>query len=167
MPMDLKIFMEKLGVGYTLHPYETCPWSHYDPETQTTANAAVAVNSDGDEVECELLIIRDNPADDAPPIDFALWMKIVPYSGAQWKLSALKVHGEDYINKTYDVENNACDVFRHCVSAIGREEIPDIDKIMKKEFYKGSQGGQRGGSGGGKKSPNVKPEQMPGMGRKI
>lgn len=164
--MTLKEFMDKLGVGYVLHAYETYPWSHYDPESETTVNADIAVNSDGDEVEAQILYIKDNPKEDEQALNLVLWLRLVPYTGEQWKMADLKIKGEDHKNKTYDWEANACDVFRICTQKIQNGEIPDFDEIVKEEFFKGSQGGQRGGRGGGKKSPKINPEQMPGLGRK-
>ena len=43
MPMAIKEYMEKMGVGYVLQPYETYPWSHYDPDEGITASADVAM----------------------------------------------------------------------------------------------------------------------------
>ena len=165
MPMTLKKYMEKLGVGYILQPYETYPWSFYDSEEGITANANVAMDSDGDEVEAEIMFLHDEPEEGKPPVKLCLWMKIAPYTGDQWKTTELKINNEDHMNKAYDWEANACDVFRRCAHEIQRGQIPDFDEIFEQEFFKGEKGGQRGGRGGGKKSPNVRPEQMPGMSR--
>ena len=165
MSMTLKQYMDKLGVGYVLQPYETCPWSHYEADEGTTANADVAMNADADEVQVEIMYLYDEPEEGKPPVKLAMRMKIMPHTGDQWKVKEYKVYGEDFMGKSYDWEKNACDVFRRCVAEIKRGLIPDFDELMEQEFYKGEKGGKRGGKGGGKKSPNIKPEQMPGMSR--
>ena len=157
--------MDKLGVGYPLKPYETYPWSLYESDTGMTANADLAMNSDGDEVEAQIMFLYDEPQEGKPPIELLFSMKIVPHTGDLWKIIKLDIKSENYMNKSYDWENNSCDVFRRCAMDIQRGSMPDFDAILEQEFYKGEKGGQRGGKGGGKKSPNIRPEQMPGMNR--
>lgn len=165
MAMTLNKFMEKLGVGYVLQSYETIPWSHTDSEKNLTVNADIAMNADQDELEAEIMYLHDDPQDGQPPVKLALWMRIRPHTGDQWKITDLKFNNEDHLNKIHDWESNACDVFRVCVKTIQRGEVPDFDEILQDEFFKGGAGGRRGGRGGGKKAPIVKPEQMPGMNR--
>ena len=167
MPMPVKEYLSKMGIDHPLHPYETVPWSHYDADEEITANADIAMNAGGDEIEAELLYIRDNPDEGQAPVELMMWMKIIPYNKEDWKTAALKVKGEDHAGKTYDWEVNACDVFRKCKNLIQAGQIPDFDDIFEQEFFKGGSGGRRGGRGGGKKSPKINPEAMPGMGRKV
>ena len=165
MAETLKKFMDKLGVGYTLHAYETFPWSYYDTDDAITANASVAMNSDADEIEFDLMFIYDEPEEGKPPVKILMRGQIIPHVGDSWKMKTLIIKGEDHKNKSHNWEANSCDIFRRCVTEIQRGQIPDFDEIFDQEFNKGEKGGQRGGRGGGKKSPNIRPEQMPGMSR--
>jgi hypothetical protein len=45
MRVDLKTLLDKLGVGYVMSPYETCPWSAYDGEKGITCSAEVRINN--------------------------------------------------------------------------------------------------------------------------
>ena len=69
MRVPLKELLDKLGVGYILSAYETCPWSAYDEEQGITCSAEVRMNNDGDEIEAEMQIMRDNPTGDEKPVE--------------------------------------------------------------------------------------------------
>ena len=51
--------MEKLGVGYDLSPYETCPWLVYDSEKGITCSAEVRAGPDLSDIEAELQFLYD------------------------------------------------------------------------------------------------------------
>ena len=51
MRATLKELLDKLGVGYILSAYETCPWAAYDDEQGISCNAEVRMNNDADEIE--------------------------------------------------------------------------------------------------------------------
>lgn len=164
MAMALKKFMDRMGVMHILHAYETCPWAYYDEDDKITADAAVAMNADADELTAELMFIHDEPESGKHPVEMLFAITLIPHKDEDWKLTTLKIRGEDKKSETYDVENNSCDVFRECKAAIARQEIPDFDAILRKELNKGGSGNRKGG-GGGKRNPNIRPEQMPGMSR--
>ncbi len=63
MRIALKELMEKLGVGYDLSPYETCPWMYYDDEKQITCSAEVRMGPGASDIEAEVQFLMD---DDAP-----------------------------------------------------------------------------------------------------
>jgi len=62
MRVPLKELMEKLGVGYELSPYETCPWMCYDDDKQITASAEVRMGPGGCDIEAEIQFMMDEDA---------------------------------------------------------------------------------------------------------
>ena len=58
-PLDK--FMEDLGVGRILSPYETQPWMHYDEEQGISCSAEVRMGPGGDDVEAEIQFLYDDP----------------------------------------------------------------------------------------------------------
>jgi hypothetical protein len=62
MRVPLKELMEKLGVGYELSPYETCPWMCYDEDKQITCSAEVRMGPAGCDIEAEVQFMMDEDA---------------------------------------------------------------------------------------------------------
>ncbi len=162
MRVDLKTLCDKLGVGYLLSPYDTCPWAAYDADKGTTANAEVRVNNDGDEVEAEIQFLYDSPAAGKPPMEQICWLFCKPVANGEWSVTALKIKGEDEVGSVYDWEGKACNFFAACVQEIKMGNIPDVDELLDREMG----GGERwrdARQGGGSKAPKIKPQAVLGM----
>lgn len=165
MPMTLKKFMDKLGVGYELQAYETYPWNYYDTDKDVSIDASVIMNADRDVVEAEITYSYMSPPPGGQAFERVFWMKITPYTGADWKMKVLLIHDKDATIEVHDSEGRACQVFYRFASTLLRGEVPDFDEILKEEFYKGDRTGHRSGGSTGKQAPKINPEQMPGMNR--
>ncbi len=162
MRADLKILCDKLGVGYTLSPYETCPWSSYDAANGVTASAEVRMNNDGDEIEAELQFLYDQPEDGKGPIEQMCWIFCKPVAQGKWSPVILRIKGKDEANSVYEWEEKSCNFFAACVQEIKLGNIPDIDDIMDREMH----GGERfrdGRQGGSSKAPKIKPQALLGL----
>lgn len=162
MRVDLKTLLDKLGVGYVLSPYETCPWSAYDGEKGITCSAEVRMNNDGNEVEAELQMLFDNPEPGKAPVEQSIWIFCKPVVEGQWSPTSFRIRGEDETNCVYDWETKSCNFFSACVQEIKMDQIPDIDAIMERELSDHERfGGTR--RGGGSKAPKIKPQALLGM----
>ncbi len=190
-PLDK--FMEDLGVGRILSPYETQPWMHYDEEQGISCSAEVRMGPGGDDVEAEIQFLYDDPdeieqqirdtesededdddeedGDKEPQIkriiidgrEQVMIMKLLPVVDDKWSPKTLTVRGKDFANKLGDWEKKGCDFFRACVEALNMGELPDIDELMEEQLRDDSFFG--GGRRGrvGRKSPKIKPAQLMGM----
>lgn len=154
--------MEKLGVGYTLSPYETCPWAAADLMTGATFSGEVRMSPDGKEIECELQLLNDNAEADKPSVEHLMWMQVVPFTGEIWMVKNLRVRGEVWNSRVSNWEEKACNLFRACVSELSMGNVPDFDELLEREFLsKDRFGDQRGGGAG--KSPKIRPGQLLNM----
>lgn len=162
MRVLLKELLDKLGVGYVMGAYETCPWSIYDESKGVTCSAEVRMNEDANLLEAELQLLYDNPPDGKSPLEQIFWMPCKPTTGDKWSPLAMKIRGEDKTNSTYDWESKGCAFFSACVQEMKMGSMPDIDEILSREITDKERFG--GGAGGGSsKSPKIKPQQLLGM----
>jgi len=162
MKIELKELMDKLGVGYVMSRYETCPWSAYDPVKGITAMAEVRMNNDGDQVEAEIQFLYDNPEAGKPAMETITWIHFKPIVRDLWGPTVFRVRGKDESEGLYDWETKSCNFFRACVQEIKMENVPDIDELIEQELH----GGERfrdGRQGGGSKAPKIKPQALLGM----
>jgi hypothetical protein len=162
MRVEIKDLMDKLGVGYILSRYETCPWSTYDSAKGITASAEVRMNNEGDEVEAEIQFMYDEPEAGKPSVEQICFIHCKPISNGKWSPLILKIRGEDEPKETYEWETKGCNFFRACVQDIKMEIVPDIDDLIEKEMggnerFRGSR------QGGGSKAPKIKPQALLGM----
>lgn len=162
MKLALDELIQKLGVSYTLSPYETFPWSVYDDKDGRTCSSEVRMNPDGNEIEAELQFIYDQAPIGKPSVEQILWMKIKPHLQNQWDVSDLWIRRENWSGKVYNWEEKACNFFRACITEIEQGRIPDVDALLERELnQKEKFAGNRGGGGG--KSPKIRPEQILNM----
>jgi len=162
MRVPLKELLDNLGVGYVLSAYETCPWSAYDEEKAITCSAEVRMNHDGDEIEAELQFVHDTPPADGNIVEQVFWLYAKPATSDKWDIFAVKIKGEDHVNKSYAWERKSCDFFNTCVQEIKMGNIPDIDEIYDQTMESNERYGG-GARGGGSKSPKIKPQSLLGM----
>ena len=158
MKASLKEMLDKIGVGYVLSAYETCPWSVYDGEKALTCSAEVRMNNECTECEAEIQLMYDTPPEGKPPVEQFFWMLIKPVSEGNWETKALKVRGEDETALSSWGEKGA-DLFAACVQEMKMDKMPDFDDLVetilrKKDYYGG------GAGAGGGKSPKIKPQQL-------
>lgn len=159
MRVTLKQFLELLGIGHVMSPYETCPWSYYDAEQGLTCSAEVRMGMESDEVEAEIQMLYDEPRNGSG-LEQIMWMRATPHSD-KWSPTQLRVKSIDDHLSIYDWETKSCKFFTACVQAIQMEEIPDIDELIDSIFHSRERmGGMRGGSS---KSPKIKPGQLMNM----
>lgn len=162
MRVPLNEMMDKLGVGYTLSPYETCPWAASDIMGGTTFSGEVRMSPDGDDIECELQLLNDSAEPGTPSVEQLLWMQIAPFTGNVWTVKNLRVRGESWNSKVSNWEEKACNLFRACVNELALGNVPDFDELVDKEFLKKERYGDSRGGGGGK-SPKIRPGQLLNM----
>lgn len=174
MRLPLNKFLEKLGVGHTLSPYETYPWFLYDEARGMTCSAEVRMGPGGEDVEAEIQFLRDEKedgdtgkggGDTLPPggREQVLWMRAAPVIPGEWTPKLLRIKGKDYVNAFHDWETKGCDFFFACISAIQMGEIPDVEALVESKMQDDSDWG--GGRTGrvGRKSPKIKTNQLMGM----
>ncbi len=162
MREPLKILLDKLGVGYVMSAYETCPWCAYDGEVDITCSAEVRMNNDGDEIEAEMQLVRDNPKEGEAPIEQIFWLLAKPATGELWDVKTVKIHGEIDSEGTYDYTTKAVNFFSACVQELKMDKVPDIDEILAREMKSNERYGA-GSQGGGSKAPKIKPQALMGM----
>ncbi len=162
MREDLKILCDKLGVGYVLSPYETCPWSSYDASQGITASAEVRMNNDGDEIEAEIQFLYDSPEAGKPPVEQMCWIFCKPVANGKWSPTVLRIKGKDEAGTVYDWEIKGCNFFNACVQEIKLGNVPDIDDIAEKEMG-GDERFRDARRGGGSKAPKIKPQALLGL----
>lgn len=162
MRTQLKELLDKLGVGYVLSAYETCPWSAYDDENGITCSAEVRMNNDGDEIEAEMQFMRENPTGDEKPIEQVYWLLARPATADQWDVKDIKIRGEGDTEGLYGWTEKAVSFFNACVQELKMGKIPDIDEILAREMKSNERYGG-GAQGGGSKAPKIKPQALMGM----
>lgn len=162
MRITLVEMMDKLGVGYSLSPYETCPWAASDLMAGTTFSGEVRMSPDGSEIECELQLLNENPEAGKPSVEQLMWMQITPFTGDVWNVKNLRVRNEIWNGKVSNWEEKACNTFRACVTELSLGNVPNFDEILEREFLtKDRYGDQRGGGAG--KAPKIRPGQLLNM----
>lgn len=163
MRLPLNKFLEKLGVGHTLSPYETYPWFLYDEARGVTCSAEVRMGPGGDDVEAEIQFLHDEMEDGTGSREQVMWMRAVPAIPGEWTPKLLRIKGKDYVNAFHDWESKGCEFFLSCISAIQVGEMPDIDALVESKMQDDSD--QAGGGRGriGRKSPKIKTSQLLGM----
>jgi hypothetical protein len=162
MRLSLRDLTDKLGVGYILSPYETCPWSVYDGEKSVTCSAEVRMNPDGDELEAELQMMYDIPPDGKPPVEQVFYALFKPAKVDGWDPKIMKLQGKDPDPTVYNWDEKACAFFEACVQELKMGNVPDIEELIEREIH----GGERFGDasrGGGSKAPKIKPQKLLGM----
>ncbi|PZQ48235.1 MAG: hypothetical protein DI551_01735 [Micavibrio aeruginosavorus] len=162
MRVQIKDLMDKLGVGYVLSRYETCPWSAYDPEKGITAMAEVRMNNEGDEVEAEIQFLYDNPEDGKPPVEQMVFIYAKPVVSGQWSPTIFQIRRKDETIELYGWEEKCCNFFRACIQDIKMDIVPDIDEIAERELG-GDERFRDARRGGGSKAPKIKPQALLGM----
>lgn len=167
MRLPLNKFLEKLGVGHTLSPYETHPWFLYDEAKGITCSAEVRMGPGGEDIEAEIQFLHDEQEEGSSSQpggrEQILWMRAVPVIPGEWTPKLLRIKGKDYVNAFHDWEAKGCEFFYACISALQIGEMPDIDALIEDKMQDDSdQGGGRLGRVG-RKSPKVKTAQLLGM----
>lgn len=162
MRVPLKELLDKLGVGYILSAYETCPWSAFDDANGVSCSAEVRMNNDADEIEAELQMMRDEPKDGELPIEQVFWLLAKPATNGKWDVKAIKLKGKDEDDGTYGWKEKAVNFFHACVQELKMDKIPDIDELLEREMNKKERFGGNA-QGGGSKSPKIKPQSLLGM----
>lgn len=162
MRVELRELMDKLGVGYVMGPYETCPWSSYDSEKGVTASAEVRMNNEGNEVEAELQFMYDAPQAGRPMMEQMVWIFAKPVVQDKWSPIALKIKGQDEPPDVYEWETKGCSLFVACVQEIKMGNVPDIDELIEREMG-GDERFRDARRGGGSKAPKIKPQALLGL----
>lgn len=68
MRIEIEKLFEQLGVDRVLYPYETQPWFYYDDKQGITCSAEVRMGPDGEDIEAEVQLVRDDTdVDEEPP----------------------------------------------------------------------------------------------------
>ncbi len=160
MRLSKKDLMDKLGVGYELGPYETCPWSCYDSESGNTCSAEVRMDPDGTELEAEVQLMYDTPPEGKLPMEQAFWIRSKPVaSTGEWEISELKLNGAPPEDEIYNWQEKSCNFFSAVVQELQTDTMPDIEELMDVHFHNRERlGDQRQGGGG--KSPKIQANQL-------
>lgn len=162
MRVALKELLDKMGVGYILSAYETCPWSAYEDENGVTCSAEVRMDGSGEEIEAEMQIMRDNPEEDESPVEQVFWLLAKPAVSDQWDVKDVKIRGEGNTDDSYAFEEKAVNFFHACVQELKMGKVPDIDALLAREMKNNERYGGNS-QGGGNKSPKIKPQALLGM----
>ncbi|HPD83617.1 MAG TPA: hypothetical protein PLK85_07365 [Alphaproteobacteria bacterium] len=162
MRVALKELLDKMGVGYILSAYETCPWSAYEDENGITCSAEVRMDGSGEEIEAEMQIMRDNPEEDESPVEQVFWLLAKPAVSDQWDVKDVKIRGEGNTDDSYAFEEKAVNFFHACVQELKMGKVPDIDALLAREMKNNERYGGNS-QGGGNKSPKIKPQALLGM----
>jgi hypothetical protein len=161
MKATLPELMEKLGVSYTLSPYETCPWAASDSSGQTFS-AEARMDPEGNEIECELQLLSDNPEPGRPSVEQLLWMQLTPMIEESWSVKTLRIRNEIWNARVYAWEEKACNLFRACTAELALGNVPDFDDLVQREMMSKERFADSRGGGGGK-SPKIRPGQLLNM----
>lgn len=162
MKLNYRELMDRLGVVGELHPYETCPYTVYDPAKGITCSAEARMGPDPHEVEAEVQLMYDTPPAGKPSMEQIIWFVIKPQLNNEWQTREARLKGETISPDIYNWEEKCCNFFGDLARSLKVEHIPDIEALIdehfggKERFYD-----QHGGGGG--KSPKIKPAQLLGM----
>lgn len=162
MRTTYKELMDKLGVGYPLSAYETCPWAAFDEEQGVSCSAEVRMNHEGNEIEAEMQFMRDEPKGDEVPVEQVFWLLARPATADKWDIKMVKIRGEEDPGDKYGWVDKAVSFFNACVQELKMDKVPDIDEILAREMKSNERFGA-GSVGGGSKAPKIKPQALMGM----
>lgn len=166
MRITTEEMMDKLGVGYVIGPYETCPWSFYDEEQGITCAAEVRMGPDGDDVEAEVQMLYDDPPEGKSSMEPVCYIKATKASSTQWLITKPLIRGKPHDDdKIKNLEDKGMNFFMAIVQEIKMEKLPDIDQLIQQELHNRERAGGSAGQGGGGKSPRMKGAQLMGMTR--
>lgn len=161
MQVTKKKLMDKMGVGYELGPYETCPWMVYDESQQVTCSAEVRAGIDEhDMIEAQIDMLYDQPAEgqgDSAHI-FRLQAKYI--NADFWTIDKVWVKGKPYNADDVDGwQERACDFFAAVAQDLKQERVPDIDQLIEDILFNKRRGADQYGGGGGKK-PKIEAQAL-------
>lgn len=163
MKVSLQDLMDKLGVGYILGPYESCPWGHYDPDSGVNCNAEARMGMDSDEIEAEIQLMYDTPPEGKAPVEQVFYIKAVPVSGSEnWTVKTLLLQGKPLEEDIYNWEEKSCRFFKAVIEELQGGAIPDIEDLIDMIFHTNERFYDQYGGGGGK-SPKVKGDLSGGI----
>lgn len=162
MIITFKDLTDKLGVGYELSAFETCPWSAFDDEKGESVNAEVRMDSTGEELEAELQFMRDNPKGDEKPMEQVMYLMARPSHSHKWDIKLCKIKGEINPDDLYDWEGKCLAFFGACVQDLKMGKMPDIEEILEREIKSKERFGDKG-RGAGSKSPKMRNQNKMGM----
>lgn len=163
MRTTLKELTDKLGVGQELSAYQTFPWSAYDDEKGVSCSAEVRMNSDANELEAEMQIMRDDPQEGELPFEHIYSMMAMPAAAGKWDVKRAIVKGKDNAEDIHGWAEKTVNFFHACVQELKMGKIPDIDEILKRELKDDERFGGKRGGGASRKSPKIKPQALLGM----
>lgn len=193
MRLPLDKFMEKLGLGRVLHPYETQPWFLYDEAQGITCSAEIRMGPRGDDIEAEIQFLYDTPPDDEEEDDGSqsgaqgglppepdpmpkkyggmmgegrqqvLWMRAEPMIAGEWGPKLLRIKGKDFVNAFHNWDEKGCDFFAACVQSIMMDQLPNLDILLDEHMSDEDSWGGGRRGRAGRKSPKVKPGALMGM----
>lgn len=163
MPLTLKELTDKLGVGYLLNAYETCPWSLSDSGQSLTCSAEVRMGNDADELEAELQLVHDQPMDDQKAVEqvFFFYTKLQPHG--KWSGKIMRIKGQDYVDKIPMWEEKGCNFFNACVQELKMGQMPNIEDLIDREINENGGETKNMRGGGTSKAPKVRPQKLLGM----
>ncbi len=159
MRVKYKELMDKLGVGYELESYGTCPWSHYDPESGVTCSAEVRRDGGVDEIEAEIQIMYDDPPEGRPSMEQIALIRGKAVTGDEWDIVMLTIRGAPFGEDIYNWQEKSCYFFCAVIDELRQEIMPDIDDLIDREFHSRERFADQHGGGGGK-SPKIKAGQL-------
>lgn len=162
MRLSLRDLSDKLGVGYELSAYETCPWSVYDGEQGLTCSAEVRMSGEGNELEAEIQMMYDTPPEGKLPMEQVFYALFQPATADGWDMKTIKVHNDDPDTSVYNWDEKYCNFFAACVQELKMGNVPDIDELLEREVKGGEKFGDNS-RGGGSKAPKIKPQKLLGM----
>jgi len=152
----------KMGVGYTLGPYQTHPWSAYQADKGVTCSAEVRMGTSGDEIEAEAQMMYDTPPAGKPPMEQICYIKATPSREGKWDVTVLRIKGEPYGKELANWQEKSCVFFSMLVGVLAGDEIPDVDALVEEAFHaKEKFYNQRQGGGG--RAAKAKAGQLLGM----
>mgnify|MGYP001303199233 CR=1 FL=1 len=158
MKVTVKQLMDHLGIDHVLMSYESDMYQHFDSEKSRTCSAEARMGPDMRELEVDVQIFRDMPAENEKPFEQIMYMVVKPKVGEQWEPVILKVKNENMAGKFPDWETGAFDFYRAISHHLKAGEFPDIDALIDEHLDgKGGQAGRAGRRGGGRKNPKFKP----------
>jgi hypothetical protein len=158
MRESLDKLLDRLGVPGRLEAYATCPWSAYDSDKEVSCMAEVRMSPDGEELESDIQLVRDNPKGDEKGMEQVLWQRFYKDGTGNWAASDIRVKGADR-KSTYAWEEKGCELFKAVVMTLRRNVIPDIDELIEEIFNRNERFADQYG-GGTSKSPKIKPQQL-------
>ena len=130
MRLTLQELSNKLGLEKVLRAYDADAEQVYDEEEQRTCSYEARMNQDGDQMEAIIMLFRDIPKKNKPPVEEIIHIEMKPKMGDKWALETLFVKGDDMTGKFAKWEEGACDFYNAATAALKRGEIPDLDALI-------------------------------------